>query len=567
MEIPGHQEMRRMPLRFRQIEGAALSMASLRKGACGMVEKGPLLGFELKTGKPIHVPLHHLIITGMTQLSGKTTTLEALLIRSKVQALAFRTKRGEIGFEKANRVPIFFDERGLAHWRALEGLLEATLEEKIRREPGVRSAIIRLCTDLKEQEPLTQILHRIDLRLKDPKLRGFDRDVYTKIQAYLELVIPQLRAIAFSNELKLGEGLNVMDLEGLSDEIQALVIAASIEAIHRKAKATVLVLPEAWKFIPQDRGSPCKIFVERLMREGAILGNFVWFDSQDLRAVDKKFLRQIDNWILGRQRESHEIDSVLNQIPLAKRSKPEPEEIMQLPVGHFIACLHDTVKRVYVMPAWMDERTAIDIATSRRDLDSIRKMRPEPVGLPKEQPLEIISDPLKFRMAIETVVGEHNKRSEAAILNMRLEIQEIFEGKLRELQEKLLAIITQTKSPSATSAQIVLPQPAMPVKPLDLVHEEMIVRITHAEKPVQMTTGNVLGKVMYAAIERGKEGKLFAEGDLFDECRDHGWNVPHGTIGATLMHLIRDGRIVKLEKARPQMYRLPLKLKIEVEET
>src|SRR5947209_8129237 len=88
--------------------------------------------------------LHHLVITGMTGESGKTTTLEALLTRGKLTGLVFRTKRGELGFESGHAIQPFFSEEGLTQWRALEGLLSAILQEKVNREPGVRGALIRL---------------------------------------------------------------------------------------------------------------------------------------------------------------------------------------------------------------------------------------------------------------------------------------------------------------------------------------------------------------------------------------------------------------------------------------
>ena len=47
-----------------------------------MSESKILLGFEVSSGKPVYIPLHHMVITGMTQLSGKTTTIEALIHRS-----------------------------------------------------------------------------------------------------------------------------------------------------------------------------------------------------------------------------------------------------------------------------------------------------------------------------------------------------------------------------------------------------------------------------------------------------------------------------------------------------
>jgi hypothetical protein len=54
-----------------------------------MPKKTILLGFEAGTGAEVKIPFHHTIVTGTTQLSGKTTTLEALVSRSGARAIAF----------------------------------------------------------------------------------------------------------------------------------------------------------------------------------------------------------------------------------------------------------------------------------------------------------------------------------------------------------------------------------------------------------------------------------------------------------------------------------------------
>jgi len=54
-----------------------------------------LLGYESGTGEPVWIPLHHLTATGLTQLSGKTTTPESLIRHSGRRAIAFRAKSGE----------------------------------------------------------------------------------------------------------------------------------------------------------------------------------------------------------------------------------------------------------------------------------------------------------------------------------------------------------------------------------------------------------------------------------------------------------------------------------------
>ena len=33
------------------------------------------LGYEVPSGEPVDIPLHHVVVTGLTQLSGKTTEM------------------------------------------------------------------------------------------------------------------------------------------------------------------------------------------------------------------------------------------------------------------------------------------------------------------------------------------------------------------------------------------------------------------------------------------------------------------------------------------------------------
>ena len=70
-----------------------------------------LLGYEQKTGEEIYIKPSHMIVTGITQLSGKTTTLEALIKRSGFKAIAFKTKIGETGFSEGFIIRPFFQEK------------------------------------------------------------------------------------------------------------------------------------------------------------------------------------------------------------------------------------------------------------------------------------------------------------------------------------------------------------------------------------------------------------------------------------------------------------------------
>jgi hypothetical protein len=90
------------------------------------------LGYVVGTGEPVEIPLRHTAVTGQTQESGKTTTLEGLISRSGLQAVAYVTKRGESSFHVMHPIPPYFQER--ADWKFVQSLLEASTETKLKFE-------------------------------------------------------------------------------------------------------------------------------------------------------------------------------------------------------------------------------------------------------------------------------------------------------------------------------------------------------------------------------------------------------------------------------------------------
>ena len=97
---------------------------------------------------------------------------------------------------------------------------------------------------------------------------------------------------------------------------------------------------------------------------------------------------------------------------------------------------------------------------------------------------------------------------------------------------------------------------------LNLNHKELVVNVSHEEKELNLTTGTVMGKVLFCALtELPREG--FNETELSESLKERGWNVPHNTLAPTLGGLVRDGNLVRVE-ARPMKYRLPAKVRINV---
>lgn len=305
------------------------------------------LGFSVPEGAPVAVPLHHMVVCGLTQLSGKTTTLEALIERSGRTAVAFRSKPSERSFADAMAIPPYFREQ--CDWEYVQDLLEASLQERLKFE---RSWIIRAC---KGARNLADVHEAVRRSLK--KARGLSESVYTNLDAYFDKVLPELAAIPFSPHLSyITRRLSVMDVSAYRPEVQALIVRSVIGEIAARQTPVIVVLPEAWSFLPQGRGNPVKRAAERLVRTGAASGKFLWLDTQDITGCDKTILKSIDVWLLGRQRERNEIRRMLDQIPAS--AKPRAEEIATLGVGQFFACFGRQVVKTYVQPRWVSPAAA-----------------------------------------------------------------------------------------------------------------------------------------------------------------------------------------------------------------
>lgn len=495
-----------------------------------------LLGFEVGTGEPVEIPLHHTIVTGTTQLSGKTTTLEGLITRSGLKAVAFRTKRGESGFAAAEvhaHAP-YFRER--ADWQYVQSLLEATMRERLKFE---RSWIIRAA---KGARTLRDVYDNVSTELE--KSRGLAESVYTNLKAYLEIVLPELEAIKFAPSLDLKAGLNVIDLVGLRQEVQALVIASTLEAIHADERGTISVVPEAWKFLPEGRNTPVRVVIESLAREGAAIGNYVWLDSQDITGVDKGVLKNFDVWILGRQREMNEVERALKQIPLPARARPKPEDVATLPVGHFIACYGDQVRRVYVQPAWLPTEAAQRVAKTGR-VDAAGLYKPEQ---PQQEP-ETMHDAERAKL--------EKRLADADATNKRLE------DELRRMRSHA------NEKPAPRSAPTSPPPPPQPrsgkvnVGPVDIDLVEREVRIEVSSEPRSFTSSSVRGKAVIVLIEDLKNAPS-TESEIADAMRERGWNYGHGTMAPELAKAVKDGDLVRDDSNRPARFRLPGNLRITV---
>ena len=319
-----------------------------------------LVGYRVPSGEPFHLEkMHHMMITGITQWAGKTTALEALISRSGLRAVTFLTKPDEQAFN-GTKVPLFFKER--SDWQYVESLISATLREDQRFN---RSFIIKACRGAKT---LREVWANIKREKEEARSGSFVEGVWTNLDAYMEIVVPEIETYEFSHRLELGDGLSYMDLTTMSDETQALVIRAVLEKmLDDRVKDIIAVVPEGWKFIGKTY-TPVQFVAEKMIRQGASSRVFLWNDSQDISGIQGAIRSQFGLWLLGVQRYEHEVERTIMAIPLEQ--KPKKADIMNLKTGEFIVCTRREVAKVYVLPSWLPEELGARVAKGELEPDS-----------------------------------------------------------------------------------------------------------------------------------------------------------------------------------------------------
>ena len=227
----------------------------------------------------------------------------------------------------------------------------------------IRPKLIELCN---RESTLDGLRESVTRELEHEKLSSGEKKSLLLISAYLRELYNQIGECEFTEELSLKKGVNTMDLSNFGGDIQNYIITGALREILNNQKDTIVVIPEAGKFIPQSRGTPTKTLLLQLASQGAVNRNFVWIDAQNLAGVDKAILKHVSVWLLGFQSEYNEVQHTLKQLPLNKKQKPSEEHIMNLELGEFFVWSDKTIHKTYVLPKYMPETEGRSIAMSKK---------------------------------------------------------------------------------------------------------------------------------------------------------------------------------------------------------
>jgi hypothetical protein len=343
---------------------------------------GVLLGFQMQTGEPVHIPLGHMVILGATQRAGKTTALEACAARSGQSCLTFLTKRGEGSFRLSREVQPYYEDH--IDWRTVRSICEAITEEKwdkfqrqclrsICREGQSGRFGTKSFVEWPKPETLEDVRRNVATALT--KATGQRELIFGEIQDDLATASEELVKLkAVSTPPDLQPGINVVDLERYEFHIKSLIIRSMVRWVHRNSERTIIALPEAWLFAPSQRRSPVRDAAEEFIRQGASLENFLWLDSQTISGISSVLLSQVRVWLFGVQRLRSEIEKTLDEIPDNLDPRPRAADIATLGKGQFLVCFDQEMYRVYVQPAWMRSAHAEAIARGEESVESARQI-------------------------------------------------------------------------------------------------------------------------------------------------------------------------------------------------
>ena len=317
-----------------------------------------LLGYEMATGRRVTIPVRHMVVTGITQESGKTTTLEALAGRAGRPVLCFRTKRGEESFATARTIPARLVPS--AEWPEVEALLTAMLSSRGAQESlrPMRYMLVRACEG---SNTLAEVSKKLSELAAKETTQSAIRQSYL-LKSYLHSILDDLKAAGAQVDvhsedaaLDLQVGVQCMDLIGLPYHLQAIAIANALDWVTEHAEDTVVIIPEAWEMLPLGRPTPCRMAAERLLRKGACCGNVMWLDSQDLAAIYPPARKACSVYLLGVQRADMEVERTLRHLRSLDARCPTAEDVMELRRGWFYYSSGEDLDLVYVQPAWLDQ--------------------------------------------------------------------------------------------------------------------------------------------------------------------------------------------------------------------
>ena len=529
--------------------------------------------FSVPSGEPVTLEPFHYAIIGQTQFSGKSTLIKRLadwVAAEGYMVLVFDTKETEADYAGfGEEVPVCLRETTDSF--VLIGLLESMFR---RRLTPYYATLSRLTEAAKGFDDVIARAKELEARTKSSWLKDACRVLYD----LLERLRNETAKVETVPQLKLYPGINRMVINDFSLEAQQLIVKNAFEdALTIYKRKLVLVIDEAFKFIPQGYSSAATRAIMNLMTQGAKTGLFGWISTQFLAVTDKDPLKACAVKFLGTQDHITEVRHTLDLIPEA-RGKFSTDDIMKLKLGHWILVRKRPafVGVVYALPVGVPEKVGVEVAQGIRTPEHVR----DSFLMPK---MEVDEDLwkekyLELEKRFEKRVEEERQKAFREALKKVDEIKkqwnvEEYQETIAKLKDEKVAFEAELKKLEPLKAfKVALvkflgeytptpgfePGKALPSE-MHVVTEQPALTVEIQRKALTLTDQDLAGKIatVYANNELPAD-KWFTVTDVTQAFTSHGWKKDPRT-SKVLDEFCQWGFFEKHHAGRRPEYRLKVK--------
>jgi len=446
-----------------------------------------LVGPEVQTCQPVRIPVFHTLFSGQTQLSGKTTALKTLATRALehgYRVLVFDTKENEADYQGFGaEVPVVMRESTDSF--VLIGLLESMFR---RRLTPYYATLSRLTEAAHGFQDIIDRARELEARTRSAFLRDACRVLYDLLERLRE----ETSKVPTARELQLPHPINRMAINEFSLEAQQLIVRNAFEDLLQSYnRRTIACLDEAFKFIPQRYSSACTQNIMRVITQGAKTGLYVWIATQFLAPTDKAPLKACAVRLLGTQDHVTEARHTLDLIPFGGYTA---EDIMKLPLGHFIVTTKKFARQAYLLPLDVDEETGRKVARGETPPEAVREIL--------EKRGKEVSEETVWKEKYEELLLKYNEAQRQ--LEDLLARRGGESDSISKLQEELNRAKEDLKTFDRLKAVLaeIVPRPeAGPVPEVTVAAEQPRLTVTVDWKPLQLTQDTLEGRLAIAYAE------------------------------------------------------------------
>jgi len=566
--------------------------------------------FSVPSGEPVEIEPFHYAIVGQTQYSGKTTLIKRLATWAEdrgFRILIFDTKETVEDYSGFGReVPVCLRETTDSF--VLIGLLESMFR---RRLTPYYATLSRLTEGAKGFQDIISRAREMEAKTRSSWLRDACRVLYD----LLERLQSETSKVKAMPTLQLHEGINRMVINDFSLEAQQLIVKNAFEdALRRYKRKLILVLDEAFKFIPQGYSSPATRAVMQVITQGAKTGLYTWISTQFLAVTDKDPLKACAIKFLGTQDHTTEIKHTLDLIPEA-RGRFSKDDIMRLKLGHWILVRKrpPDVRVVYAVPAGVPSsvgrKVAVgaftpehvrDVYLKKKEIDEdlvwkekyeqlekeFKKLKSElhslrEAGKVYEDTIKSLTDTIsKFEAEnkrlrelkrLSEEERQHYEQLKTFYLEHRsdVETKPVMEKRIKQLSEELKKAKEELKAFNDLREALakILPAPRVQIpagsestspSEISVNMERPIIQVKVERKPLQLTDKDLHGKIAIIYSEGVLGDGWFSVSDVVKAFQRHAWPRDPRTSKA-LDDFARWGYLEKKYAGRKPIYHVLIK--------